>query len=951
MNIVPPRPIKVFFSYSRKDSSLCDQLEEHLSLLRRQGVIESWHDRKIGSGDEWKGEIDKHLEEAQIILLLISASFVASRYCYDVEMKRAMERHQAGEARVIPIILRKVDWHGALFGKLQALPKNATPVTSWRNRDEAFANVVAGIRAVVEKRRDTFSAAPWQAPLHNLPFRRNLFFVGRSEILKSLRASLAKPGLVGPIQVLSGLGGYGKTQTALEFAYRYLNTYSAAFWIRADTEAELKNDFVSVARLLNLPQSDAPNTDEVVRSCVRWFESHSRWLLIFDNVNDPASIEAVLPNKWRGHIVITSRVEDFDILGISEPIVMTEMSSEEAVDFLFKRTKSSRENVREQEAAATLASELGYLPLALEQAGACVAALKISIQAYLQSYRVQRLKLLEEFGPVFGDYKESVATTWRMNLSGVEQASKASGDLLRVSAFLRPDNIPNDIVIRGGSQLGPELSSVLEQSKDDPLAFPKLLRPLRRYSLVRLDRASNSYAMHRLVQEVVRSAMDVPTRQLWAQRAISALVEALSIVRLAATEMVIHLSGGLELIAVLATETRRDELELAILSLLGPALIATNGYASIKTGEAYRRAVTLSQTLKKTPITFQVLWGLWGYHYVRTELKEAHNLGLQLLELAASEEPNDANLGHTMEANRAMGSTLFTMGSIQDAQIYFRRALALYNQQIHGSHRYSFAVNPAVVCSSYLGICDLVLDGERAGLRESHRLDDLLKQEDHPFSRVYGSYWLAFLHQLRRDVAKTLRYSEVAIELSRQHHFPQWEAMGNILKGWCTSQTGDAKAGAGIIRRGLEKHESTGAQTLRPYFLLLFAEALQGAGEISEAKMALDDALACAAKNGEETWTSEVLRQKAELLLSQSPESTAEGETLFRKAIAISVERGANALRFRSVVHLCDVLQRIGKTLEARAILGSEFPMIENSGLSCDRKILKKILKLGSSKR
>lgn len=142
--------IKVFYSYSHRDERLRKDLANHLSILRRQGVISEWHDRKIGAGSEWAGEIDQHLNTAQVILLLISPDFLASDYCYDVEMKRAIERHDAGEARVIPVILRPVDWKGAPFGKLQALPKDARPVTQWRTLDEAFVSIAQGIRRAVE---------------------------------------------------------------------------------------------------------------------------------------------------------------------------------------------------------------------------------------------------------------------------------------------------------------------------------------------------------------------------------------------------------------------------------------------------------------------------------------------------------------------------------------------------------------------------------------------------------------------------------------------------------------------------------------------------------------------------------------------------------------------------------------------------------------------------------
>jgi hypothetical protein len=147
----PTRAVEVFFSYSHKDEELRDELSKHLAMLMRQRVITAWHDRRIGAGKEWQNEIDEHLNTADIILLLISSDFLASDYCYDVEVKTAMKRHDDGEARVIPVILRPVDWKGAPFGKLQSLPKDARPVTDWPNRDKAFENVAHGIRVAAEE--------------------------------------------------------------------------------------------------------------------------------------------------------------------------------------------------------------------------------------------------------------------------------------------------------------------------------------------------------------------------------------------------------------------------------------------------------------------------------------------------------------------------------------------------------------------------------------------------------------------------------------------------------------------------------------------------------------------------------------------------------------------------------------------------------------------------------
>ena len=122
-----------------------------MKILQRQGFINLWHDRRIRAGEEWEPRIDINLEQADIILLLVSADFIASDYCNDLEMRRALERHDAGKALVIPIIIRDVNWRSAPFARLQALPTDGKAVTSWKNKDEAWSNVAQGIEAAVRK--------------------------------------------------------------------------------------------------------------------------------------------------------------------------------------------------------------------------------------------------------------------------------------------------------------------------------------------------------------------------------------------------------------------------------------------------------------------------------------------------------------------------------------------------------------------------------------------------------------------------------------------------------------------------------------------------------------------------------------------------------------------------------------------------------------------------------
>lgn len=141
-----PEMIKLFFSYSHRDESLRDELEIHLAALKRQRVIQTWHDRRIGAGRDFSSEISEHLESAQIILLLISPYFIASDYCYDIEMKRALERHKSGETRVIPVILHPCDWQSLPFGNLMAVPKGGKPISNFPNQHDAFLEVTLAIR-------------------------------------------------------------------------------------------------------------------------------------------------------------------------------------------------------------------------------------------------------------------------------------------------------------------------------------------------------------------------------------------------------------------------------------------------------------------------------------------------------------------------------------------------------------------------------------------------------------------------------------------------------------------------------------------------------------------------------------------------------------------------------------------------------------------------------------
>jgi hypothetical protein len=158
------KPLKVVYCYARKDKKLQERLESHLEVLKRSGQITSWHDGKILPGADWEQEIFRNLNTADIILLLISDHFINSGYCYNKEMQKALERRKAGSTRVIPVIIRPVEWKETPIGTIQALPDEGKPITLWRNKDKAFQSVVQGVKRVIDvirKEIDVFCPTCW----------------------------------------------------------------------------------------------------------------------------------------------------------------------------------------------------------------------------------------------------------------------------------------------------------------------------------------------------------------------------------------------------------------------------------------------------------------------------------------------------------------------------------------------------------------------------------------------------------------------------------------------------------------------------------------------------------------------------------------------------------------------------------------------------------------------
>lgn len=312
-------PIDLFISYSHKDEEYRIQLENHLKPLKRMGIINDWSDRKIDPGDKWRDAIDRNLEAAQIILLLISSDFLASDYCYDIEMKRALEKHEAGESRVIPIILRPVLWKETPFAGLNPLPRDARPVVggSWENIDEAWVHVVQNIESIcqdipsLKKRssariRDFYSVQLVPTPVPNP--------VGRSREIEKVIDSLKKYTSV----AIAGIPGVGKT-TVLAAAVRELANikdrlydYIAFHRIseKGSKEERLNLLLLSLISCLD-PSASIESENPAVRfGYIRKMMAGCRVLLVIDNADDAESLElvqAVYESLSNLTIVVTSR--------------------------------------------------------------------------------------------------------------------------------------------------------------------------------------------------------------------------------------------------------------------------------------------------------------------------------------------------------------------------------------------------------------------------------------------------------------------------------------------------------------------------------------------------------------------------------------------------------------------------------------------------------------------
>ncbi len=371
---------------------------------------------------------------------------------------------------------------------------------------------------------DEGQEAPTRPIIWSVPHLRNLYFTGREHVLAYLHETLDSKKTVALTQAraISGLGGIGKTQIAVEYAYRYGHEYQAVLWAKADAHKSLVSDFVTLADLLNLPEKDAADQRRAVDAVMRWLQGHGQWLLILDNADDLEMVYDFLPTRGAGHTLLTSRSQATgpNIKGIE----LEKMEREEGTLFLLRRAKILVEDAplecasdKDRREAGVIWELLDGLPLALDQVAAYIEEHQCRFADYLSLYQTRREDLLKRRGALSRrDYPKSVATTWSLSFEQVERTDPGAANLLRLCAFLHPDAIPEAMLLEAAAALDPLLQAIAA----DQLRFDEMVGALRQYSLVRRNPETKTLTIHRLVQTVLKDAMREDQQREWAERAV-----------------------------------------------------------------------------------------------------------------------------------------------------------------------------------------------------------------------------------------------------------------------------------------------------------------------------------------------------------------------------------------------------------------------------------------------
>jgi len=499
----------VFLSHSTADKPAVEELARR---LREKEGIEAWLDKwNLIPGASWQPAIEDALQECESCAVFIGSEGLGP--WQREEMSVAINRRVCDSEqrfRVIPVLLP-----GAKRESLSALLVNTTWVEFRGSIDDsdAFHRLVCGIRGVAPGPGGP-DAQGSPRTTHNLPFALNPAFTGREADLESLGERLEKRGEVALTQTvaLHGLGGVGKTQLAVEYAWKHLGGYEAVLWVITDSPETFEANLAGLAQALGLREASVKEQSVQMDAVLDWLKGHERWLLIADNADTDEAARAVrdrLAPNLGGHVLVTSRLGRWPVNMPHLPLNV--LSQEDAVRYLLDRVAKEGHNAGDETAARSLSHELGHLPLALEQAAAFIIELRWSFDKYFERFRDARPELLSEHREGATRYPASVAKTWSITLDRLSSLARA---ILRIAAWFAPDAIPRSIF--DADQL-----TALDRNKKvtisdlavSDLAIEKALGELARFSLIRLT--DQTLSMHRLLQAVEQDALTAEECLCW----------------------------------------------------------------------------------------------------------------------------------------------------------------------------------------------------------------------------------------------------------------------------------------------------------------------------------------------------------------------------------------------------------------------------------------------------
>jgi tetratricopeptide (TPR) repeat protein/transcriptional regulator with XRE-family HTH domain len=530
---------------------------------------------------------------------------------------------------------------------------------------------------------------PESLPVWMVPHRRNLYFTGREDAIRYLRDTFAtrKTGVSSQTCAISGLGGIGKTQVAVEYAYRYADEYRAILWARADSYQSLTTDFATFAHadLLNLPEQADTDQAQVVEAVKRWLRQHQGWLLILDNADDIEMVDDFIPVRSEGYVLLSTRSQ---LTGPGmESFELEKMGPEEGALLLLRRAKIIAEDAllisardADRANAEGICRMLDGLPLALDQAAAYIEEKQSGLEAYQKLYQTHREALLKQRGAFSKrEYPHSVATTWSLSFSQLDQAENASAaDLLRLCAFLYPDGIPESLIIAG---VGNSIAN-LQQFARDPLLLDHAIRTLRRYSLLRRNPETRQITMHRLVQTVLKDVMDKETHRAWAERAVCVMSEAFPRVEFATWPTCQAYLPHALLCADLIEQWDMQLLEAAqLLDRTAHYLLDHARYTQAET--LCRRALSIRESMQgaehlDTARTVHLLAIVCAAQSKYDAAEPLFQRALALYEQVAESEPYDAEVAKVLSG---LAILYDDQGKYELSRPLHLRALALYEAQ------------------------------------------------------------------------------------------------------------------------------------------------------------------------------------------------------------------------------------------------------------------------------